>query len=68
MNKEKMKYFFENFAGSVFILRVILMIIILSITLPTNKWVGEQLGITESSVLSFLNRIKVKMAKSSEED
>jgi RNA polymerase sigma factor (sigma-70 family) len=28
---------------------------------PTNEWIGEQLGITEGTVASYLNRIKIKM-------
>ena len=32
-----------------------------SSSLPTNKWVGEKLGLTEGTVGAYLNKIKIKI-------
>ena len=29
--------------------------------LPTNKWVGEQLGLSDSTIAVYLNKIKKKL-------
>lgn len=36
-------------------------------TLPTNKWVGEQLGLSEGTIGAYLNKIKTKLMESNKE-